>query len=148
VADERVHGTTKEKPIVRFERDERQALRPLPARTLAVRTRRLKRRVSADCFVDIDTIRYSAPHWHVRETVEVLVKQEQVEIYLRGRCIAQHVRSFEPHDWVRNPAHFEGLFRSETTTVPSLGSEGLPSPVARPLSVYAELVEGGQPWAP
>jgi transposase len=147
VADERVHGTTKEKPIVRFERDERQALRPLPARTLAVRTRRLKRRVSADCFVDIDTIRYSAPHWHVRETVEVLVKQEQVEIYLRGRCIAQHVRSFEPHDWVRNPAHFEGLFRSETMAVPSPGSEGLPSPVARPLSVYAELVEGGQPWA-
>ena len=28
VADERIHGTTKEKPSVRFERDERQALRP------------------------------------------------------------------------------------------------------------------------
>ena len=49
-------------PCVRFERDERQALRPLPARPLAVRTRRLTRRVSADCFVDIDTIRYSVPH--------------------------------------------------------------------------------------
>jgi transposase len=146
VADERVHGTTKEKPIVRFERDERQTLRPLPARTLAVRTRRLTRRVSADCFVDIDTIRYSAPHWHVRETVEVLVQQEQVEIWLRGRCIAQHIRCSEPHTWVRNPAHFEGLFRSETTTVPSPSSERVPCPVARPLSVYAELVEGGQQW--
>jgi len=147
VADERVHGTTKEKPIVRFERDERQALRPLPARTLAVRTRRLTRRVSADCFVDIDTVRYSAPHWHVRETVAVLVQQEQVEIWLRGRCIAQHIRCYEPHTWVRNPAHFEGLFRSETTMVPSPSSEGRPCPVARPLSVYAELVEGGQSWA-
>ena len=28
VADERIHGTTKEKPSVRFERDERQTLRP------------------------------------------------------------------------------------------------------------------------
>ena len=71
-------------PIVRFERDERQALRPLPARPLAVRTRRLKRRVSADCFVDIDTIRYSVPHRHVREHVEVVVGTERVEIWLRG----------------------------------------------------------------
>src|SRR5271166_729331 len=59
----------------------------------------LTRRVSADCFVDIDTIRDSAPHWHVRETVEVVVKEEQVEIWLRGRCIAQHVRCYEPHTW-------------------------------------------------
>ncbi len=148
VADERIHGTTKEKPIIRFERDERQTLRPLPARALAVRTRRLTRRVSADCFVDIDTIRYSAPHWHVRETVEVVVKEEQVEIWLRGRCIAQHIRRYEPHTWVRNPAHFEGLFRSEPTTLTPNSSEGLPCPLVRPLSVYAELVEGGQPWAP
>jgi transposase len=146
VADERIHGTTKEKPIVRFERDERAALRPLPTRPLPVRTRRLTRRVSADCFVDIDTIRYSVPHWHVRETVEVVVKTEQVEIWLRGRCIAQHLRCYEPFTWMRNPAHFEGLFRSQTE-IPSLASSERSScPVARPLSVYAELVEGGRPW--
>ena len=74
VADQRIHGTTGERPCVRFERDERQALRPLPTRPLAVRTRRLKRRVSTDCFVDIDTIRYSVPYRHVRETVEVVVE--------------------------------------------------------------------------
>jgi Mu transposase-like protein len=146
VADERIHGTTKEKPMVRFERDERQALRPLPERPLAVRTRRLTRHVSADCFVDIDTIRYSAPHWHVRETVEVVVKEEQVEIWLRGRCIAQHQRCFEPHTWVRNPAHFEGLFRSQATAPTPVTAEVLPCALARPLSVYAELVEGGRPW--
>jgi len=146
VADERIHGTTKEKPMVRFERDERQALRPLPERPLAVRTRRLTRHVSADCFVDIDTIRDSAPHWHVRETVEVVVKEEQVEIWLRGRCIAQHVRCYEPHTWVRNPAHFEGLFRSDATAPTPSTSVGLPScPLGRPLSVSAELVEGGRP---
>jgi transposase len=147
VADERIHGTTREKPRVRFERDERQALLPLPERPLAVRTRRLSRRVSADCFVDIDTIRYSVPHRHVRETVEVVVKEEQVEVWLRGRCIAQHVRCYEPFTWVRNPAHFEGLFRSQATTPTPTTSEGLPCPMARPLSVYADLVEGGQPWA-
>jgi transposase len=147
VADRRIHGTTKEQPAIRFDRDERQALQPLPIRPLVVRTRRLKRRVSADCFVDIDTIRYSAPYQHVRETVEVVVNQEQVEIWLRGSCIARHVRCFEPHTWVRNPAHFEGLFRPEPETLAPTCS-GMPAnPVSRPLSIYAEVVEGGRPWA-
>jgi transposase len=142
VADVRIHGTTKEQPIVRFERDERQALRPLPSRTLPIRTRRLPRRVSADCFVDIDTIRYSVPHRHVRESVEVVVGLERVDVWLRGLCIASHVRSFEPGAWVRDPAHFEGLYRPQATPAsPPLP----PHPMARPLSAYSAIVEGGRP---
>jgi hypothetical protein len=80
VADQRVHGTTRQRPAVRFEREERRALRPLPPRPPAVRTRRLKRRVSTDCFVDIDTVRYSVPYRYVRETVEVVVEDKHVEI--------------------------------------------------------------------
>ena len=147
VADERIHGTTRERPSVRFQREERAALRALPSRTLAVRTRRLTRRVSADCFVDIDTVRYSVPHRHVRETVEVVVGPEQVEIWLRGRCLAKHARCYEPFAWVRNPTHLEGLFRSEPAPPgpsPS-SSEASRCPLARPLSVYAEVVEGGRP---
>jgi hypothetical protein len=127
--------------MIRFERDERQALRALPVRPLAVRTRRLTRRVSADCFVDIDTIRYSVPHRHVRETVEVVVGLEQFEVWLRGACIARHKRCLEPGSWVKDGSHFQGIYRPETasTTVPQ------PSPEARPLSVYAAIVEGGQP---
>jgi transposase len=147
VADRRIHGTTRERPAIRFERDERQALRSLPVRPLAVRTRRFKRRVSADCFVDIDTIRYSVPYQHVRETVEVVVNQEQVEIWLRGTCIAQHVRCYEPHTWVRKPAHFEGLFRREAETQAPSTPEVPAHPVSRPLSIYVEAVEGGRPWA-
>ena len=130
---------------MRFDRDERQALRPLPSRPLAVRTRRLKRRVSADCFVDIDTIRYSVPYRHVRETVEVVVKEEEVEIWLRGTCIAKHARCHEPHALVRNPAHFEGLFRRVAGAQVPVPSPPAANPVCRPLSIYAELVEGGRP---
>jgi transposase len=145
VADRRIHGTTKEQPSVRFDRDERQALRPLPSRPLATRTRRLKRRVSADCFVDIDTVRYSVPYRHVRETVEVVVKEEEVEIWLRGTCIAKHRRCHEPHTLVRNPTHFEGLFRRNAGEQASAPSTLAPSPLSRPLAFYAELVEGGRP---
>jgi transposase len=145
VADQRIHGTTNEKPIIRFERDERQALRPLPARPLAVRTRRLPRRVSADCFVDIDTIRYSVPHRHVREHVEVVVGPERVEVWLRGTRIAGHQRSFQPGAWVRDPEHFQGLYRPETTAATVPAGVPQPNPVARPLSAYTAIVEGGQP---
>ena len=145
VADQRIHGTTRERPAVRFERDERVALRPLPTRPLPVRTRRLKRRVSTDCFVDIDTIRYSVPYRHVRETVEAVVKEEEVEIWLRGICIAKHARCHEPHALVRNPVHFEGLFRRMVGSQNSASSAPAANPVCRPLSIYVELVEGGCP---
>ena len=145
VADRRIHGTTKEQPAVRFDCDERQALRPLPSRPLVVRTRRLKRRVSADCFVDIDTIRYSVPYRHVREIVEAVVKEEEVEIWLRGTCIARHSRGHEPHALVRNPAHFEGLFRRVAGAQAPAPSPPAANPVCRPLSIYTELVEGGRP---
>jgi hypothetical protein len=143
VADRRIHGTTKERPAVCFDRDERQSLRPLPSRPLVVRTRRLKRRVSTDCFVDIDTIRYSVPYRHVREIVEVVVKEAEVEIWLRGTCIAKHSRGHEPHALVRNPAHFEGLFRRVAAAQAPAPSPPAANPVCRPLSIYTELVEGG-----
>jgi transposase len=144
VADQRIHGTTGEQPCVRFARDEKPALRPLPAHPLAVRTRRLTRRVSADCFVDIDTIRYSVPHRHVRETVEVVIGLEQVEVWLRGTCVARHARCFEPATWVRDPAHFHGIYQRQPQAAPVPSPPSL-SPLVRPLSDYAAVVEGGQP---
>jgi transposase len=144
VADRRIHGTTNEQPSVRFERDEQRAMRPLSSQSLPVRTRRLRRRVSLDCFVDIDTIRYSVPYQNVREKVEVVVTQDQVEVWLRGVSIARHARCHEPHTEVRNPAHFEGLFRRRPTAPAVNCSEAPVDPVCRPLSIYAELVEGGR----
>jgi transposase len=144
VADRRIHGTTNEQPIVRFERDEQRAMRPLSSQSLPVRTRRLSRRVSPDCFVDIDTIRYSVPYQNVREKVEVVVSGDQVEVWRRGVRIAWHARCHEPHTEVRNPAHFEGLFRRRPTAPAVNRSEAPADPVCRPLSIYAELVEGGR----
>jgi hypothetical protein len=114
-------------------------------RRLAVRTRRLSRRVSADCFVDIDTIRYSVPHRHVRETVEVVVGLEQVEVWLRGTCVARHTRCLEPGSWVRDPAHFQGLYRLAVSPAASSATSPPAGAVVRPLTDYAALVEGGRP---
>jgi transposase len=138
LADERVHGTTHEPPGERFAREEAAALRPLPARPMPVRQRRLARRVASDCFVDVDTVRYSVPHRLVRRSVEVLVADDQVVIFDGGEVVARHRRCDEPHQRVVDPAHFAGLCRATSARVAagSLQSYG------RTLDDYA-LVLGG-----
>ena len=138
-ADARVHGTTHEEPRVRFAREEAAALRPLPVRPLPVRERRLKRRVSNDAFVDVDTVRYSVPHGLIRLQVEVLVDVEAVHIYRDGQRVATHTRCREPHAKVTEPSHRAGLLRSpaETTAPSNLAAYG------RDLSSYEDVVRAG-----
>lgn len=138
-ADRRVHGTTHDQPCVRFERAERAALQPLPAAPLRVRERRLQRRVATDCFVDIDTVRYSVPHTLVRRHVEVVVGDTEVVIYDGRVEVARHRRSTEPHQRVVNPRHLDGLYRRRHDDAPTERS-----PLTRSLDVYAEAV-GGAP---
>jgi transposase len=139
-ADGRVHGTTHELPRVRFERDEQRMLRPLPAMPLPVRERRLERRVASDCFVDVDTVRYSVPHRLVRRTVEVLVGEEDVRIFHDGQEVARHRRSLEPHARIVEPSHYDGLWRREPAPV----EESTLAPLGRTLDEYAAIV-GGAP---
>jgi transposase len=111
LVDGRVHGTTHEVPAERFERDERDALRALPARPLPTHGRRLQRRVANDSLIDIDTVRYSVPHRLVCDRVEALVTADEVRVFHGRDVVAVHARSFEPHARVIDPAHLDGLWR-------------------------------------
>lgn len=139
VADTREHGTTHERPIDRFERDERAVLRPLPALPLAVRHRRLRRRVSNDSFVDIDTVRYSVPFRLVRAELDVLVGDDAVEIFHGAERVARHARSSEPHARIVESAHFDGLWRRTPTPVVTTGSPL--RAMGRSLDDYAAAME-------
>jgi transposase len=140
IADQRCHGTTREAPIVRFERDERAALRALPLRALPRRAQRLRRRVALDAFVDVDTIRYSVPHRLVRDHVEVVVQERLVQIFHGTELVATHARSSEPFARVVDVAHYAGLWRSalDDRQAPGLARLG------RDLADYAAVVDGGQ----
>ena len=61
VADVRVHGTTGEAPMARFERDEAAALQLLNGRPPFRQMRELTRKVQNDGCVDVDTNHYSVP---------------------------------------------------------------------------------------
>jgi transposase len=140
IADQRRHGTTREAPIGRFDRDERTTLRALPIRALPRRTQRLRRRVALDAFVDVDTIRYSVPHRLVRDHVEVIVEDRLVRIFHGTELVATHARSTEPFARVVNIAHYAGLWRSALDDTPTAGLAVL----GRHLADYAAVVDGGQ----
>jgi transposase len=142
-ADEREHGTTHEVPFVRFERDERAQLKPLPELPPPARERRLERRVAIDCFVDVDTVRYSVPYRLVRERVEVLVAEHEVRIFHGGAVVATHRRSQEPYARIIQPEHFDGLLRRATAAAPAPSPASEASPLeamGRSLRDYASLV--------
>jgi transposase len=141
-ADQREHGTTHEAPILRFEREERAALRPLPARPLPRREQRLRRRVAHDAFVDVETVRYSVPHRLVRDHVEVAVGDLEVRIFHGTDLVAVHARSFEPYARVIDPAHYAGLWRLPrgAETEPEIETGAL-AHLGRSLADYAAAIE-------
>jgi transposase len=140
LADTRVHGTTHERPLDRFHRDEQTALRPLPARPLPRREQRVRRRVAHDAFVDIETVRYSVPYQLVRDHVEVAVGDETVRIFHGATLVATHARVREPFARILEPAHVAGLWRVGATpdapATPALATFG------QSLQAYADAIGG------
>jgi len=136
-ADQRIHGTTHEQPSVRFERDERKALRSLPSVVLPVREAGVPRGGATDGFGDVGTLRYSGPHRPVRSQVEVLVAEHEVVIFDGRIEVARHRRGREPHERIADPRHFEGIYRQrdEAETFAR-------SPIGRGLEAYADVVGG------
>ena len=73
VADVRIHGTTGEAPLERFQREEAQALQPLRGKPSFLAERELVRIVHSDCCVEVEANWYSAPQELIRQRVSVLV---------------------------------------------------------------------------
>ena len=138
-ADQRVHGTTHERPCDRFVRDEQTALRALPARPLPRREQRLRRRVASDAFVDVETVRYSVPYQLVRDHVDVAIDEQTVRIFHGTALVATHARSREPFARVVEPTHLAGLWRMTTPLVPVDSALAV---LGRSLAEYEAVVGG------
>jgi transposase len=104
-AGQRVHGTTKQIPLVCFEQTERAVLRPLPAQSYdrAVwKTVKLHR----DCYLVFDGAFYSAPFRLVGQTLLVRAGTRDVRIYTQDQqLIATHDRAAQPGERLTHPAH-------------------------------------------
>jgi transposase len=143
VADVRVHGTTGETPLARFERDEARALRPLNAKPPFEQTRELVRRVGSDCSVEIDTNAYSVPWRLIGESVEVEIGRGQVRVRHAGREVALHAERTGRRERAIDPAHFEGVagFRSPVCREIEAAVPIAPA-LLRPLAEYEQFAGG------
>src|SRR5262245_11150601 len=109
VANVRVHGTTGEAPIARFERDEAHRLKALGDRPAFGSLRELSRTVGNDCAVEVDTNSYSVPWRLIGERVAVTVSAGEVRIR-HGACeVAVHRQGQGRRQRIVDPAHLQGV---------------------------------------
>ena len=120
-----------------FEALDRQALKPLPARPYEYATWRLAT-VNVDYHVEADRHWYSVPHQLVGQRVDVRLTATTVEAFCRGRRVASHLRSSQPHAVTTDPVHMPASHRAHRDWSP-----GRITRWARTVGPKtAELVEG------
>jgi hypothetical protein len=87
----RIHGTTKEKPILLFSSHEASALISLPQEDFMLREIYL-RKVHSDCHITVDNNYYSVPAAYVGHNVEIALSDNLVKIYEHNEQIALHTK--------------------------------------------------------
>jgi transposase len=107
VADVRLHGTTHERPVERFAREQ---LTPLGSRPPYRYERVRIRRVANDALVAVGAARYSVPAEYVGTVVSVQESTEHYEFFHEAKMVARH-RKAARHSVVMEPAHYAGLLR-------------------------------------
>jgi transposase len=143
IADRHVHGTTDERPIERFLREEAGALRPFDGRPPFGQIRELTRRVLPDATVEVDTNAYSVPWRLIGATVEVVVAGGRIGIRHGGDEVASHGETSGRRQRVMTAAHLAGIVSRPQSVPPAASSAGLvEAELLRPLSEY-EQVAGG-----
>jgi len=145
IADQRVHGTTGETPLARFQREEAATLAPLDGRPPFGQVRELVRRVQADCAIAVDGNSYSVPWRLIGENVQVTVCGGQVRVSHAGQEVAVHAETAGRRQRVVDPTHFHGVAgaaRPVSVVVPPVAAPPPPA-LLRPLAEYERAAGGG-----
>jgi len=146
VADLRVHGTTGEVPLVRFQREEAAALAPLGGRPPFGQMRELVRRVQTDCAIAVDGNSYSVPWRLIGESVQVMVCSGQVRVSHAGQEVAVHAETAGRRQRIVDPAHFHGVAGVARPVSGALPAATAPPQAAllRPLAEYEQAEHRSQ----
>ena len=104
-AGQRIHGTTKVQPIVRFTETEQAALQPLPETPYDLAVWK-QAKLHRDCYVVFDNAYYSAPFRFVGQTLRVCGGTQEVRLYTSDyQLIATHERAQTAGERSTHPAH-------------------------------------------
>lgn len=146
IADCRLHGTTHEAPLTRFQR-ERGQLVPLAGQRSFQEEARVSRIVAEDYLVSLATNRYSVPFRLIGQRVEVQRRGDTVHIFHRDREVATHLVLPGTHQFCIVPEHGPGaiarIVRQRRSTRRELAPQAaeLPEVEIRDLTCYEALCE-------
>jgi len=148
IADQRIHGTTHELPIVRFQREAPLLISTAgqPSFWLGMRATRV---VAEDYLVSYQTNRYSVPFRLIGQRVEIERQGEQLVFFHRGEPVAAHAALEGSHAMRIDPAHGPGAIarnQRRARSTPAAGAQcadlGLDVEV-RDLAVYDHVAAVG-----
>lgn len=146
IADVRIHGTTHERPIDRFER-EREQLVDCQGQPSFRLERPVARVVAGDYLVSYQTNRYSVPFGLIGKTVELKPCGQQLQIWYRGEAVAAHPLLAGRHQLRWQPEHGPGAIARNARLRYSQGSTGatgisIPEVEVRDPALYEQLFAG------
>jgi hypothetical protein len=137
IANVRVHGETRERPVDRFEA-ERSALRPLPPNDVDIGTVHTVR-ASNRFRVTFETNRYSVPAEYASQRLTLKAYPDRIGVYSHEKLIARHRRRYDRHGDCEDPDHPKALLeqRRSARAQRALGRFLALAPFAE--AYYAEL---------
>ncbi len=143
VGDVRIHDTTGEKPVERFESKERSELSPLLGRAPFMQIREVTRKIHKDATVEYGRNHYSVPWKLVGRDAVVQVTDGEVLIRTLPELkeVARHRECQGNRQRIVLKEHLEGIVRNVQGTDSTSVSEtkaSEKSSLQRPLSEYAE----------
>ncbi len=155
IADERIHGTTREKVSSRFEK-EKPCLGVMP-RSIYDISEKLWRKVYKDCQVAFDCNRYVVPHEYVGKRVLLKIRDEELRIFYDDQLLVTYKipedkgqmlgielyeRLKKDKDQIRRK-YRKPFFRKAWATRGLVGDRMEIEVKNRPLSEYENLLKGG-----
>ncbi|MBU1495191.1 MAG: IS21 family transposase [Actinobacteria bacterium] len=103
VANVRIHGETRKKPVELF-KEERPCLNPLSVNPFDIATVS-QVRASSQFRITIDTNRYSVPAEYAGRALTLKTYPDRLCIYCNDKLIARHVRSYDRYRDFEDPDH-------------------------------------------
>lgn len=150
IADQRIHGTTHQRPIDRF-KDEAGALVPTTGHPGFLASMVRDRTVASDWLISVDANRYSVPFALIGKTVQVVRQGGSWVIRHHGQVVAEHVVLAGRGQLSVCPEHGPGAALRNARQRYAGAREPVSSPVqmlaagreveVRELTVYEQLLE-------
>jgi hypothetical protein len=144
VANQRVHGTTQEQILLRWDGDQ-FAMQPCKGRAPYAYAEDDSRKVARDAYVSWQGSRYSVPWIYAGKEVSVRERVDQVEVRFGGERIALHARAARHHQVITLCEHHQGIPLTTQHSGKTLIhiQHGAPVVESRSLAAYEAVTLGG-----